>query len=69
MITKESKALLKGEYGQTAKVVIYGVELLNEGTGYSIDSVSSERAYTFVARSIDSMQTLDESNDKISTTW
>ena len=57
------------EYGQKATVVIYGVELLNEGTGYSIDSVSSERAYTFVARSIDSMQTLDETNDKISTTW
>ena len=57
------------EYGQKATVVIYGVELLNEGTGYSIDSVSSERAYTFVARSIDSMQTLDENNDKIYTTW
>ena len=57
------------EYGQKATVVIYGVELLNEGTGYSIDSVSSERAYTFVARSIGSMQALDETNDKISTTW
>ena len=57
------------EYGQTAKVVIYGVELLNEGTGYSIDSVSSERAYTFVARSVDSMEVLTDSNDSISTTW
>lgn len=57
------------EYGQTAKVVVYGVELLNEGTGYSIDSVSSERAYTFVARSIDSMQVLNDKNDNISTTW
>lgn len=57
------------EYGQKATVVIYGVELLNEGTGYSIDSVSSERAYTFVARSIESMKGLDETNDDISTTW
>ena len=57
------------EYGQTAKAVIYGVELLNEGTGYSIDSVSSERAYTFVARSVDSMQVLTDKNDSISTTW
>lgn len=57
------------EYGQTAKVVIYGVELLNEGTGYSIDSVSSERAYTFVARSVDSMEVLSDKNDNISTTW
>ena len=46
------------------------VELLNEGTGYSIDSVSSERAYTFVARSIDSMKTLGEDSEGfISTTW
>lgn len=57
------------EYGQAAKVVIYGVELLNEGTGYSIDSVTSERAYTFVARSVDSMQVLSSENDSISTTW
>ena len=57
------------EYGQAAKVVIYGVELLNEGTGYSIDSVTSERAYTFVARSVDSMQVLTSENDSISTTW
>lgn len=57
------------EYGQMAKVTIYGVELLNEGTGYSIDSVSSERAYTFVARSIDSMEVLGDNNDDISTTW
>lgn len=57
------------EYGQAAKVVIYGVELLNEGTGYSIESVSSERAYTFVARSVDSMEVLTDKNDSISTTW
>ena len=57
------------EYGNKATVVIYGVELINEGTGYSIDSISSERAYTFVARSIDSMATLDEHNDHISTTF
>lgn len=57
------------EYGQAAKVVIYGVELLNEGTGYSIDSVTSERAYTFVARSVDSMEVLSSENDSISTTW
>lgn len=57
------------EYGQKATVVIYGVEILNEGTGYSIDSVSSERAYTFVARSIESMRGIDNKNDQISTTW
>lgn len=44
------------EYGQSSVLVIYGVELLNEGCGYSIDSVTTEKAYTFVARRIDYMQ-------------
>lgn len=48
------------EYGQRALLVIYGVELLNEGSGYSIDSVTTEKAYTFVARKIDYMKSLDD---------
>lgn len=51
------------EYGQRAVQVIYGVELLNEGSGYSIDSVTTEKAYTFVARKIDYMKSLDDFND------
>jgi len=50
------------EYGQKAVLVIYGVELLNEGSGYSIDSVTTEKAYTFVARRIDPMKALDDAN-------
>jgi hypothetical protein len=50
------------EYGQKAVLVIYGVELLNEGSGYSIDSVTTEKAYTFVARKIDHMRSLDGTN-------
>lgn len=58
------------EYGQKAVLVIYGVELLNEGAGFSIDSVSSEKAYTFVARKIDYMKALDGDDDhEISATW
>lgn len=56
------------EYGQKAVLVIYGVELLNEGSGYSIDSVTTEKAYTFVARRIDSMETLND-DDTFSSTW
>lgn len=41
------------EYGQEATQVIYGVEILNEGSGYSIDSITTEKACTFVARKID----------------
>jgi hypothetical protein len=50
------------EYGQRAVLVIYGVELLNEGSGYSIDSVTTEKAYTFVARRIDHMKPIDDEN-------
>lgn len=51
------------EYGQRAVLVIYGVEILNEGSGHSIDSVSTEKAYTFVARKIDYMKALDSDSD------
>lgn len=44
------------EYGQRAVTTLYGVELLNEGSGYSIDTVTSEKAYTFIARRIGHMQ-------------
>ena len=47
------------EYGQKAALVIYGVELLNEGTGFSIDSVTSEKACTFVARKVAYMRPVD----------
>ena len=61
---------LANEYGNKAVTVIYGVEILNEGIGFSIDSPTSERAYTFVARSVDTMKAIDEDNlGVITTTW
>ena len=58
------------EYGAKAVTVIYGVEILNEGIGFSIDSPTSERAYTFVARSVDTMTPVDEDDlGIITTTW
>ena len=44
-------------------MVIYGVELLNEGSGYSIDSVTTEKAYTFVARRMDYLQALTDDHE------
>lgn len=44
------------EYGQRASLVLYGVEILNEGSGFSIDNVTSEKACTFVARKVDYMR-------------
>jgi hypothetical protein len=43
------------EYGQSAKMTIFGVEILNEGMGMSVDDITTEKACTFVARSIDDM--------------
>lgn len=61
---------LVNEYGQKAKITLYGVELLNEGMGFSIDSVTTEKAYTFVCRSVDSMEVVGEDNPgKIYSTW
>ena len=61
---------MANEYGQRAVLVIYGVELLNEGSGYSIDSVTTEKAYTFVARRVDYLRSLDDDNDhNFTATW
>lgn len=38
------------EYGQTAKMKIFGVEILNEGAGVSIDDIVLEQQMTFIAR-------------------
>ena len=61
---------LANEYGNKAVTVIYGVEILNEGIGFSVDAPTSERAYTFVARSVDTMKPIDEDDlGVITTTW
>ncbi len=38
------------EYGQTASMKIFGVEILNEGAGVSIDDIVLEQQMTFIAR-------------------
>lgn len=38
------------EYGQTATMKIFGVEILNEGAGVSIDDIVLEQQMTFIAR-------------------
>lgn len=52
------------EYGQSATMTIYGVEFLNEGMGMSVDDITTERAITFVARSIEDIsENAYENND------
>ena len=52
------------EYGQMASMKLYGVEILNEGVGFSIDAVTTERACTFVARRVDTMQKEPQDGDE-----
>lgn len=40
------------EYGASAKMVIYGCEILNEGSGFSIDDIVVETQFTYAARMI-----------------
>lgn len=47
------------EYGQEAALVIYGCEILNEANGFSIDSVLSQKACTFVARHVSPMHAVN----------
>lgn len=44
------------EYGAAASCKIFGVEILNEGFGSSIDDSALEQQATFVARSIAPLQ-------------
>lgn len=43
------------EYGQSSKMTIFGVEILNEGMGMSVDDITTEKSCTFIARGIDDM--------------
>jgi len=40
------------EYGKAATMRIYGVELLNEGSGFSVDDMRIENQQSYVARAI-----------------
>ena len=48
------------EYGNASMMVIYGVEIINEGSGFSADTNVTEKAYTYMARRIESMKSIGE---------
>lgn len=48
------------EYGQASRMEIYGVEILNEGMGLSVDDLTTEKACTFIARNIVEMRAEDD---------
>lgn len=47
------------EYGQSAVRSIYGVELINEGSGASMDDIVIEETMTYVARELGPMYTIN----------
>jgi len=56
------------EYGKAATMRIYGIEILNEGSGFSIDDIVIENQMTYVCRTILPWQKLGEW-DFTSETW
>lgn len=43
---------MANEYGQRAGMEVHGIQILNEGSGFSIDDVVTAKAYSFVARKV-----------------
>lgn len=56
------------EYGQVAQMNLRGVEILNEGSGMSIDDIVTEQQMTFVAREINPWQA-SQSDVTSTKTW
>jgi hypothetical protein len=50
---------MANEAGQRAGMEIYGIQLLNEASGFSVDDVITAKAYTFVARKIKGIEAKD----------
>jgi len=48
------------EYGKSASMRIYGIEILNEGSGFSVDDVVIDNQMTYVCRTILPWQRLGE---------
>lgn len=54
---------MTNEYGSAAVMVLYGVEILNETTQFSMDSIVTQRVCTFVARRIKTLEAVDVSGN------
>jgi hypothetical protein len=54
---------MANEYGAAASMGMYGVQVLNEGSGISIDDLVTEKACTFVATDIKPLAPLGESGE------
>ena len=52
---------MANEYGAAASSKLFGVEILNEGFGFSVDDSVLEQQATFVARSVEPLQAVGTS--------
>jgi hypothetical protein len=55
------------EYGQSAKMKIFGITIVDEGQTISIDDLITEQTYTYMARGIQPMVKMDISSELDST--
>lgn len=53
------------EAGAKAKTTLIGVEILNEGSGISIQDLATSQSYTFVARDIQPIQAMNNSGQTV----
>jgi len=53
---------LVNENGDASYTAIHDVQLVNEGWGYSLDDISSQVSFTFLARDIDPLDSLADLN-------
>lgn len=51
---------MANEFGNRSGMEIYGLQILNEGSGFSIDDVVTAKAYSFVARKIKGIEKKDD---------
>lgn len=50
-------------------MTIYGVEIINEGSGFSTDTMVAEKAYTYMARRIEPMQDVTDQSIAFASSW
>ena len=56
---------MANEYGKAAVMVLYGVEILNQGSQMSMDNIQSQVACTFVARRLRCLQAVEIDSGKV----
>lgn len=51
---------MANEYGASSVLILYGCEILNEGSQMSVDNIQTQKACTFVARRVKALEAVIE---------